>query len=32
MYERIITHNDMDVVVSAAICSYCFQIDAVRLG
>jgi len=29
-YERIITHNDMDGVVSAALCSYCFQIDDVR--
>ncbi|MCJ7547405.1 MAG: hypothetical protein MUP30_11380 [Deltaproteobacteria bacterium] len=27
MYERIITHNDMDGVVSAAICSYVFPID-----
>lgn len=26
MYERIITHNDMDGVVSAAICSYIFRI------
>lgn len=26
MYERIITHNDMDGVVSAAICSYVFRI------
>jgi oligoribonuclease NrnB/cAMP/cGMP phosphodiesterase (DHH superfamily) len=27
MYERIITHNDMDGVVSAAICSSVFPID-----
>lgn len=30
MYERIITHNDLDGVVSAAICAHCFQIDDVR--
>lgn len=29
-YERIITHNDMDGVVSAALCSYCFLIDDIR--
>ncbi len=32
MYERIITHNDMDGVVSAAICSYVFQIEDVQFA
>lgn len=27
MYEKIITHNDIDGVVSAAICSFVFTID-----
>jgi len=30
MYERIITHNDMDGVVSAALCAHCFKIDDIR--
>jgi len=29
-YERVSTHNDMAGVVSAGICSYCFQVDDVR--
>lgn len=32
MYDRIITHNDMDGVVSAAMCSYTFQITDVRFA
>ncbi|MBW2039342.1 MAG: hypothetical protein JRI46_07085 [Deltaproteobacteria bacterium] len=32
MYERIITHNDMDGVVSAAICSYVFQIKDIQFA
>jgi len=29
MYQSIITHNDFDGVVSAAICSYVFKIDRI---
>lgn len=29
MYESIITHNDFDGVVSAALCSYVFKIDRI---
>jgi len=29
MYESIITHNDFDGVVSAALCSYIFKIDRI---
>jgi oligoribonuclease NrnB/cAMP/cGMP phosphodiesterase (DHH superfamily) len=32
MYERIITHNDMDGVVSAAICSFVFPIDDIQFA
>jgi len=32
MYDRIITHNDMDGVVSAAICSYVFPITDIRFA
>jgi len=32
MYERIVTHNDMDGVVSAAICSYVFKIEDVQFA
>ncbi|MCJ7664941.1 MAG: hypothetical protein MUO24_11970 [Desulfobacterales bacterium] len=32
MYERIVTHNDMDGVVSAAICSYIFRIDDIHFA
>jgi hypothetical protein len=32
MYERIVTHNDMDGVVSAAICSFVYRIDNIRFA
>lgn len=32
MYERIITHNDMDGVASAAICSFVFRIDDIEFA
>ncbi|OGP52828.1 MAG: hypothetical protein A2Y65_07905 [Deltaproteobacteria bacterium RBG_13_52_11] len=32
MYDRIITHNDMDGVVSAAICSYVFHVEDIRFA
>ena len=31
-YESIITHNDFDGVVSAAICSYVFKIDSIKFA
>jgi hypothetical protein len=32
MYDRIVTHSDMDGVVSAAICSYVFKTEDVKFA
>ncbi len=32
MYESIITHNDFDGVVSAALCSYIFKIEKIKFA
>lgn len=32
MFENIITHNDFDGVVSAALCSYIYHIDSIKFA